>query len=459
MRRRLFGPAVVGLLALVPLGLGLLAFGPMFRPPPAPDGAGGAVTHFTLDNGMEAVVIEDRRAPIVTHMVWYRVGAADEPPGRSGIAHFLEHMMFRGSKNFPDGAASRIIAENGGVENAFTSWDYTGYHQTIAADRLELAMELESDRMANPIIDAETAATERKVIVEERNQRTDNSPQALFIEQMRAALWQNHPYGVPIIGWRHEILALSAEDMTAFHERHYGPGNAVLVVAGGVSPETVRELAERHYGGLKPSARPPDPRPTEPPQLAPRRIAMTDPRVRQPLVMRQYLVPAYRSESPKDAAALHLLAEVLGGGIASRLAARLQLEDKTAIATGGFYSPSDRDATGFGVYAVPAPGADLARVEDGLDAVIAEVAENGPDAEDLARIKRRIRADLIFARDSARRQARLYGAALATGRTVADVQNWPDAIESVTVADVRAAAGLLDLDASVTGWLQRGESR
>ncbi|MEM9046143.1 MAG: pitrilysin family protein [Pseudomonadota bacterium] len=415
------------------------------------------VTSFTLDNGMDVVVIEDHRAPVVTHMVWYRVGAADEPWGASGIAHYFEHMMFRGSEKFPNGIASQIIGENGGRENAFTSWDYTGYFQTIAADRLELVMDLESDRMVNLIIDPELAATELKVIIEERNQRTDTSPQSLFSEQMRAALWLNHPYAVPIVGWRHEILDLSVDDLTSFYKRYYAPDNAVLIVAGDVTPEGVRALAEKYYGVIPASGKPPEPRPAEPPQLAPRRIEMSDPRVRQPYMMRFYLAPSYKPERPEQSAALFLLSQVLGDGITSRFSSKLQLEDKTAISTGSFYSPVDRDATSFGIWAVPAPGVDLETIEQSLDEVLAEIAANGPTEEELDRIKLKIRAERIFGQDSVGRQARLYGNALVVGFSVADVQGWPAVIEAITPADVQAATELLNIDASVTGYLEREE--
>ncbi|MEM7237372.1 MAG: pitrilysin family protein [Pseudomonadota bacterium] len=415
------------------------------------------VSTFTLENGMQAVVIEDHRAPVVTHMVWYPVGSADEPWGASGIAHFFEHMMFRGTERFPNGIASRVIAENGGSENAFTSYDYTAYFQRIASDRLDIVMDLESDRMHNLIIDEDVTATERKVILEERNQRTDTSPQGLFSEQIRAALFLNHPYAVPIIGWRHEIETLSVEDLTTFYERFYAPDNAILVVAGDVTPEEVRALAETYYGPLKPSGHPPDPRPSEPPQLAPRRIEMADHRVRQPYVLRYYLVPPYSAENPKVSAALHILSEIIGSGISSRFAAKLQLEDKTAISTGAFYSPSARDATDFGIYGVPTPGTGLETVEAGLDVVLAEMIETGPTDEELDRVKRKLRAARIYAQDNAGSQARLYGRALAVGLTVENIEEWPDVVESITAEDVIAAAKSLDIRRSVTGWLTRAE--
>ncbi|MFQ5565636.1 MAG: M16 family metallopeptidase [Paracoccaceae bacterium] len=412
------------------------------------------ISDFRLANGMEVVVIEDHRAPVVTHMVWYRVGSADEPWGHSGIAHFFEHLMFKATGNIADGAFSNIVAANGGSDNAFTSYDYTAYFQRIAADRLGLVMSMEADRMRNLVLTEEVIATERDVILEERNQRTDNSPQGLFAEQMGAALYLNHPYGVPVIGWRHEIEQLSLADAEAFYDRYYAPDNAILVVAGDVTPAAVRDLAETHYGPIRPSGRPPEARPQEPPQLAPRKIEMRDARVRQPFVRRIYLVPTYDPSNPREAAALTILSDVLGEGITSRLARSLQLDQKVAIDTGSYYSPARRDQASFSLYGVPAPGQDLATVEAAMDAVLAELAANGPTDEELARVKRLSRAARIFAQDSMSSQARLYGAALAAGQTVADVQNWPAVMEAVTAEDVRRAAQeYLVPERSVTGWL------
>ncbi|MEE8455656.1 MAG: pitrilysin family protein [Limibaculum sp.] len=412
------------------------------------------VSDFRLDNGMEVVVIEDHRTPVVTHMVWYRVGSADEPWGHSGIAHFFEHLMFKASGKFGDGDFSKIVASNGGSDNAFTSYDYTAYFQRIAADRLGLVMGMEADRMRNLVLTDEVVATERDVILEERNQRTDNSPQGLFAEQMTAALYMNHPYGVPVIGWRHEIEQLNLADAQAFYARYYAPDNAILVVAGDVTPAAVRALAETHYGPLKPSGRPPEARPQEPPQLAPRRMEMRDPRVRQPFVQRFYLVPSYDPSNPREAAALSILSDVLGDGITSRLAQALQLDQKVAIDTGSYYSPARRDRASFSIYGVPTPDQDLATVEAAMDAVLAELVADGPTGEELARVKRLNRAARIFAQDSMSSQARRYGGALAVGQTVADVQNWPAVMEAVTAEEVRRVAEkYLVPEHSVTGWL------
>ncbi len=421
--------------------------------------AGPQVTAFTLGNGMEAVVIEDHRAPVVTHMVWYRVGAADEPQGASGVAHFFEHLMFKGTETIPEGAFSKIVAENGGQDNAFTSRDYTAYFQRIAADRLETVMAMEADRMRNLVLSQNAVETERKVILEERSQRTDNDPGALFSEQMSAALYLNHPYRVPVIGWRSEIEALSRDAALAFYQRYYAPDNAILVVAGDVDPAEVRRLAETHYGPVAPSGAPRAVRPQEPPHLAPRRIEMRDARVRQPYVQRQYLVPSRVSGGAEDAAALSILAEVLGGsGVTSRLSRALELEQGVAINSGAYYASSALDASEFAVYGVPAEGVALETVEAAIDAALATLAAEGPTDEELARARAGIAASEIYAQDSGAGLARRYGAALAVGLTVADIEAWPEQLKAVTADDVRRVAGLLRREASVTGWLMAPEA-
>src|SRR5690625_2182911 len=411
------------------------------------------VTDFTLDNGLEVVVIEDHRAPVVTHMVWYRVGSADEPPGKSGIAHFLEHLMFKGTDEIPDGAFSKMVAAEGGTDNAFTSYDYTGYFQRIAADRLDKVMRMEADRMQNLRITENHIGAERDVILEERNLRTDNSPEALFGEQLRAAQYLNHHYGIPIIGWRHEMEELGLEDAQAWYDRYYAPDNAILIVAGDVTPDAVRELAEEFYGPIPPSNNPPDARPQEPRQLAARHLEMSDPRVGQPYMTRSYLVEAYDPDEPQESAALSVLARIMGGGLGSRLAKSLEVEQKIAISTGAWYSAQSRDATTFTLYGVPAEGVELAEIEAAIDTELARMVESGPDEEELERAKQVIRADHIFAEDSQFSLARAYGAALSIGLSVADVENWPKVIDSVTADQVRAAAAGLAVERSVTGFL------
>nr|WP_227444946.1 pitrilysin family protein [Cognatishimia sp. F0-27] len=413
------------------------------------------VTSFTLDNGMDVVVIEDHRAPAVVHMVWYRAGSADEPRGASGIAHYLEHLLFKETDNMEAGEFSRVVAENGGRDNAFTSYDYTAYFQRVAADRLELMMRMESDRMVNLNITQEDILTEREVVIEERNQRVENDPGSLFREQRRAAQFLNHPYGTPIIGWRHEMETLTLEDALAFYERHYAPNNAVLVVAGDVEPDAVRALAEQYYGVIpaNPAIGPRD-RVDEPRQLAERRLQMRDPRVAQPYVIRTYLAPERDPGDQETAAALTLLADVLGSGQTSVLVRKLQFDTQDSVYASAFYSGLSLDDTTFGIVTVPAPGVPMQEAEDALDQAIAEFLEEGVDPDQLARIKFQRRAQLIYARDDVNTLARRYGAALTSGLTVADVQDWPDVLDAVTEEDIMAAARMIfDRNKSVTGWL------
>lgn len=416
------------------------------------------VTSFSLDNGMEVVVIEDHRAPVVVHMVWYRVGAADEPPGVSGIAHFTEHLMFKGTEAFPAGAFSEIVEANGGSGNAFTSWDYTAYFQRVAADRLDLMMQMEADRMEGLTLSPEDVSTEREVILEERNQRTDNDPGALFTEQRRAAQYMNHPYGIPIIGWRAEMEELGRDDALAFYKRFYAPNNAILVVAGDVEPDEVRALAETRYGAIPANpALTPRARPQEPPQLAARRLSYSDPRVAQPYVMRSYLAPERDPGAQENAAALVFLSELLGGdGATSYLGQKLQFERQVAIYSGAFYSGTSLDDTTFGLVVVPVEGVSLKEAESALDEVLAQFMEDGIDREKFETLKFQLRASEIYERDDVQGLAQKYGQALATGLTVQDVQDWPKVLDAVTPEDVMAAArDLFRPERSVTGYLMR----
>lgn len=418
------------------------------------------VTHFTLDNGMEVVVIEDTRAPVVVHMVWYKAGSADEPVGSSGVAHFLEHLLFKQTDMLEAGEFSATVAANGGRDNAFTSYDYTAYFQRIAADRLELMMQMESDRMNNLAITADDIATERNVILEERNQRTENSPGALASEQFRAAQYQNHRYGVPVIGWKHEMEQLDLQDALGFYDLYYSPNNAVLVVAGDVAPDAVRALAEQYYGVIPPEKQLPERiRPQEPPQRAERRITYTDPRVSQPYLIRSYLAPERDPGAQTKAAALVYLAELLGGSsFTSDLGQALQFDRQTAIYTNASYSGSSLDTSTFSFVVVPTPGVPLSEAEAAMDGVIADFMTRDIDPTRIESIRTQLRASEIYARDNVQGLARRYGAALSQSLTVADVQAWPDILQSVTEADIKAvAAKVLNRDQSVTGWVVANE--
>ncbi|WP_110590797.1 M16 family metallopeptidase [Tritonibacter multivorans] len=418
------------------------------------------VSTFTLENGMQVVVVEDHRAPVVQHMVWYRVGSADEVAGKGGIAHFLEHLMFKGTDTLAPGELSAVVARNGGQDNAFTSYDYTAYFQRVAADRLELMMRMESDRMRNLRLSEEEVATERQVILEERNQRTDNDPSALFREQMRAMQYLNHRYGQPIIGWRHEMEGLTREDALNFYKLHYAPNNAILVVTGDVEPDAVLKLAETYYGVIPANPDLPEvrSRSAEPPQTAARRITYSDPRVAQPYVQRSYLAPERNPGEQEEAAALFLLAQLLGGGNTSYLANALQFDQQVAVFTGAYYGGTSLDPNTFDFVVVPAEGVTLEEAEAAMDQSFAQFLEDGVDEDQLARIKLQLRASEIYERDDVDRIGNRYGRALTSGLTVEDVQDWNRVLQSITGDEIIAVArSVLRPEVSVTGYLTRKE--
>jgi zinc protease len=416
--------------------------------------SGPEVAHFTLANGLEMVVVPDHRTPVVTHMAWYRVGSGDETPGKSGLAHFLEHLMFKGTAKNPEGRFSQTVATLGGQENAFTTSDYTGYFQRIAKQHLEQMMALEADRMTGLVLSEQNVVPELKVVLEEYNMRVANSPDARLGEQIAAALYLNSPYGRPVIGWRHEIETLTREDALAFYRRFYTPNNAVVVIAGDVTADEVKALAEATYAKvprvaeIKPRARP-----QEPPPVAPRTVMLADPRVAQPSLQRSYLVPSYAT-SKKDGEALEVLSHILGSGSTSRLYRALVVEQRVATNAGAFYQGSSLDPSRFGVYAIPLPGVTFKTAETALDEVIADIIKSGVTADELDRAKTRMIADAVYAQDNQAALARWYGVALTTGSTVEDVLAWPDRIRAVTADAVRdAARSWLDRRRSVTGYL------
>jgi len=451
MRNRTYG-------GLLPFRNVFAAAAIMFAPLPAdanPAAEDPGIVDFRLGNGMEVVVIPDRRAPIVTHMVWYKVGSADEPPGKSGIAHFFEHLMFKGTKTHAPGEFGAKVAEIGGSENAFTSYDYTAYYQTVPPDALGTMMAYEADRMRNLVLTDEVIGPERDVILEERRMRIENNPDALLDEEVDAALYQNHPYRIPVIGWMHEMEQLNRIDATAFYERYYAPNNAILIVAGDVEPGEVLALAEKTYGALASGAAlPPRARPQEPEQNTKRTVELTDPRVSLPSFQSYWVVPSYTTSRNGEAEALDLLSEILGGGLRSRIYQKLVVEEGIASSAGASYSGTSLDDTNFSVYGVPRGAATLDDVETAVEREIATLVRDGVSEAELEKAKTRFLRSVIFARDNQAGMANMYGATLATGGTVADITEWPERIRAVTPAQVQAvAAKYLDLRRSVTGYL------
>ena len=416
---------------------------------------GPEVTSFTLANGLEVVVVQDHRAPVVTHMIWYKVGAADETPGKSGLAHFLEHLMFKGTEKHPGAAFSQDVAAIGGQENAFTTEDYTGFFQRVPREHLKEMMALEADRITNLVLTDEVVKPELNVVLEEQNMRVANNPNARLSEQVDAALYLNHPYSRPTIGWRHEIEKLTREDALAFYKRFYTPNNAIVVVAGDVTPDEVKADAEETYGKVAVRTTiAPRQRPTEPVQEAPRTVTLADPRVEQPSVSREYLAPSETTAKAGESEALDVLSHVLGSGANSRLYRTLVVDKGIALSAGAFYSGTAVDYARFGVYAAPRPGVSLHDVEQGIDAVLNDVIAHGVTADELERAKNRLIADAVYAQDNQATLARWYGAALATGQTVDQVRTWPDRIRAVSADAIQQAARTwLDRRRSVTGYL------
>ncbi|WP_019645015.1 M16 family metallopeptidase [Novispirillum itersonii] len=449
--RRLSGASaiVLGLLALSSPALAL----PGTAVPAAPMASPVAVADshplfdaktFTLENGLTVVVVENHRVPVVNQMVWYKVGAADEPPGKSGLAHLLEHLMFKGTAEIPPGEFSRIIARNGGQDNAFTSSDYTAYYQTIAVDQLPLLMKMEADRMRNLRLDDATVLTERDVVVEERLSRVENEPSALLGERVDAALWGVHPYRNPVIGWANELKALTRDDALEFYRRWYAPNNATLVVTGDVTVEQVRSLAEQYFG---PVPRGPDIARTRPQDTGPQvqtALQMHHPRVAQPEWNWTHRAPGVNTAVDRQQVlALQVLSEILGGGPVSRLYRSLVVKDKLAVTAGSRYSALAVDDGTFSIYATPRPGISAEAVRDAVKAEVARLLMNGVTEQEVLEARQRMRAGVLYARDTLQGASQAIGAALTVGSTLEDIEYWPQQINTVTREQVMEAARLV----------------
>src|ERR1700692_1857173 len=411
---------------------------------------------FTLNNGLQVVVIQDHRTPVVTQMIWYKVGSADETPGKSGLAHFLEHLMFKGTSKHPAGEFSQTVLRIGDNEDAFPSTDYTGYFQRVPRDQLGKMMEFEADRMTGLILKDENVLPERDVVLEEFNMRVANNPEARLTEQIMAALYLNHPYGRPVIGWHQEIEKLDREDALAFYRRFYAPNNATLVIAGDVDVQDVRPMAEKAFGPVapQPAIAAQRIRPQEPTPIAPRTVTFADPRVEQPKVMRYYLVPSATTAAPGESEALAVLGQLMGSGSNPYLYRALVVDQPLAVSASAGYQGTSLDATQFMISVSPKPGVGFGQIEQVVDRVISDVAQNTVRAEDLDRVKTQLIAEAIYAQDNQATLARWYGAALTTGLSIEDIRSWPDRLRGVTAQQVRdAAQKWLDKKRSVTGYL------
>jgi zinc protease len=428
--------------------------------PPAPAALGQTgpeVASFTLDNGLHLVVLPDRRAPVVTHMVWYRNGAADDPAGRSGIAHFLEHLMFKGTAKYPAGVFSKQLAALGGQENAFTSYDYTAYFQRVAREHLAAVMDYEADRMTGLAFDDSVVAPERDVVLEERRMRVDADPGAQLSEELAAALYLHHPYGLPVIGWEHEIAALTYDDAFTYYRRFYTPDNATLVVAGDIEPAEALALAQRIYGAVAPTGmRAERRRVAEPPARALRSVTVTDPRVRQPALRRMQVAPTYGTDAGSSAYALEIALDILGGGGATaRVYRDLVVDRQVAAHATASYWGSMLDSGRIAFAASPMDGISLEALDEELVGSVGRFLTEGPTDDELARSRLRLVADTVFARDSQAGLARAYGAALSVGETLDEIAGWPARIQAVTRDEViEAARAVINLQVGARGFLK-----
>lgn len=428
---------------------------------------------FKLDNGLEIVVIPNHRSPVVTHMVWYRIGAADEAMGQSGIAHFLEHLMFKGSSytdkdgkivTLAPGEFSYLVKSMGGQNNAFTSQDFTAYYESIASKYLETVMRLEAGRMRGMAPPIEEVEAERKVIIEERRQRTENDPRAAFHENMNAAMYVNHPYGKPVIGWEHEMAELTWQTAKAFYDLHYAPNNAILVVSGDVTGEEVYKLAQEIYGPLKPAIAKQRVWPQSPPLPSRITIEKKDPAINEPEVQIAARGPSY-TQNLKDAMALEVLQDIMSGGMSSRLYRALVAEQKIATNAGLSFDPVSKSDAEIWLYATPAPGKNPQDVKTALDEQMRLVVQKGITDQELRDSIIRMQDAAAYARDSLSGPAMTVGGALASGVPLDIIEYWPREIAKVTAQDVQEAAKkYLDPDAAyprpaVTGYLLPAEEK
>lgn len=420
---------------------------------------GANVSSFTLENGLKVVVVPDHRTPVATHMIWYKVGGADEPEGKSGIAHFLEHLMFKGTTNFPGSTFSDTVARLGGTENAFTSQDYTAYFQRIAREHLPRVMEMEADRMSNLVLSDDVVLPERDVVLEERRQVVDNNPSAQLGELMNKETYAVHPYGIPIIGWQEEIEGLTKEDALEFYARFYTPSNAILIIAGDVTEEDVRALVADTYALVEDRVSvPPRQRPQEPRRDASAHVEFASENVGLESLRITFPTPSYATAEPGEGAVLDVLSEVLGTGVTSFLYQELVVRQAVAASAGSYYQGSSYDPSRIMLYGSPADGVSLEELEAAMLEAIERFKTEPLDEEDVARAKTSLIAQAIYAQDNQSSLARIYGVALTTGQSIDDVHSWPVEVEAVTPDQViEAARKYFDVSQSVTGYLRRAE--
>ncbi|MCI5050454.1 MAG: insulinase family protein [Rickettsiales bacterium] len=412
------------------------------------------IENFYLKNGMRVIFVPNHRVPAISHILWLKIGAADDPVGKSGLAHYLEHLMFKGTPRVPEGEYSKRIEALGGEHNAFTGADFTGYYVNIAKEHLETVMKLESDRFQNLAPSEEMYQKERAVILEERKLRVDNRPGALLSEQVQATLLQHHPYRIPIIGWAHEMEALTLKDAMAFYREHYHAGNMVLVVSGDVGRAKLQKLAERYYGSMPQRAATRKPWLKEPPHRGHKRISMRDGKVKQPVWSRHYIAPSLKYGKTEHAIPLMLLEHWLGGGKTSLLYQHLVEKMKLASSASASYSVLSIGPSRLAIRVTPNPGVSMQTIERAVNDVLVQVTSKAIDEERLERTKTLLKADAIYAREGLQPMAHLAGYLASMDVELKYLKNWESFIESVTSDQIlKAAKAVIRPESSVTATL------
>lgn len=424
----------------------------LYKPALAADGI--AIEQFTLKNGMEVIVLPNHRVPAVNHMMWFKVGSADDPVGKSGLAHFLEHMMFKGTAEYKAGDYADIISRHGGEQNAFTNYDTTSFYVTIAKENLPLVMKLEAARIRGLVLTDDETQKEREVIIEERRQRIENDPEAMLNEQMNAALYRNHPYHIPVIGWMHEMKTLNRQDVMDFHQKYYHAGNAVLIVSGDITAAELKPLAEKYYGNLLAGETPPRHWLSEPPQIVARTVTLHHENVKQKQWERTYMAPSFGSGDKSQVLPSFVLSELLAGGKTSVLYQSLVVKQKLASSVSNSYNGFSIGPGDFSITVIPEKDVSFETIEAAIAKEIAAIQKDGFAADDIERAKTQLKAESVYARDGLSSMARIMGWIRMSGQKPEYFTRWQELIGAVTDDQLKAAAtSIFNPDASVTGYL------
>lgn len=409
---------------------------------------------FTLDNGLKVIVINNKKTPAVSHFVWYKVGSKDDPLGKSGLAHFLEHMMFKGTKKFPKGKFSETVNKNGGEFNAFTDNDYTAYYENIGVEKLPLVMELEADRMTNISLIEDEVNKERAVVLEERSVRVDNEPLSLLHEQMMRSLYLNHPYGIPVIGWRHEIETFNSIDVDNFFQAYYTPDNAILVLSGDITANEVKPLVQKYYGNIPKRNLNPKVITQEPKQIAARRVKYVDKRSTSSYISRYYLAPSFDNKNTEEVLAINMIASALGDDQTGILYNELIVKKNLAVKIDVIYDELSTSTSHLEINIMAKDQNSLNLIETSLDVILKDIITHGINDVDLVRVKNNLKAQYVYSKESYQSLALIYGKLAVLDKEFSYYENWEKNIDLVNKTMIKnTAKKLFDINHSVTGTL------